>query len=54
MHCSQRRLLRRGIEFHVCTINKSAIRKKSGNLYNDPRIYIDIYISDNSKNVTQT
>ena len=23
MHCSRRRLLRRGLEFHVCTINKS-------------------------------
>ena len=28
MHCSQRRLLRRGLEFHVCTINKSAHTKK--------------------------
>ena len=37
VHCSQRRLLRRGLEFHECTINKSAIRKKSGNLFNDPR-----------------
>ena len=27
-------------EFHVCTINKSAHTKKSGNLYNDPRIFI--------------
>ena len=26
--CSQRRLLRRGLEFHVCTINKSAHTKK--------------------------
>ena len=25
--------------FHVCTINKSADTKKSGNLFNDPRIY---------------
>ena len=24
VHCSRRRLLRRGLEFHVCTINKSA------------------------------
>ena len=31
-------------KFHVCTINKSAHRKKSGNLFNDPRIYIYIYI----------
>ena len=27
-HCSRRRLLRRGVEFHVCTINKSAHTKK--------------------------
>ena len=32
VHCSQRRLLRRGLEFHVCTINKSAHTKKAGNL----------------------
>ena len=32
------RLLRRGLEFHVCTINKSAHTKKSGNLFNDPRM----------------
>ena len=29
VHCSRRRLLRRGLEFHVCTINKSAPTKKS-------------------------
>ena len=28
VHCSWRRLLRRGLEFHVCTINKSAQTKK--------------------------
>ena len=28
MHCSWRRLLQRGLEFHVCTINKSAHMKK--------------------------
>ena len=28
MHCSWRRLLRRGLEFHVCNINKSAHTKK--------------------------
>ena len=38
VHCSQRRLLRRGLEFHVCTINKSAHTKKSGNLSYAPRI----------------
>ena len=44
MHSSRRRLLRRGLEFHVCTINKGAHTKKSGNVFNDPRIYIYIYI----------
>ena len=28
VHCSWRRLLRRRLEFHVCTINKSAHKKK--------------------------
>ena len=28
VHCSRRRLLRRGLELHVCTINKSAHTKK--------------------------
>ena len=28
MHCSRRRVLRRGLEFHACTINKSAHTKK--------------------------
>ena len=28
VHCRQRRLLRRGLEFHVCTINKSVHTKK--------------------------
>ena len=28
VHCSRGRLLRRGLEFHVCTINKSAHTKK--------------------------
>ena len=27
-HCSRRRLLRRGLEFYVCTINRSAHTKK--------------------------
>ena len=31
-----------GLEFHVCTINKSAHMKKVGNLLNDPCIYIYI------------
>ena len=39
-----RRLLRRGQKFHVCTINKSVhTKKKSGNLFNDPRRLIDRY-----------
>ena len=29
VHCSRRRLLWRGLEFHVCTINNSAHAKKS-------------------------
>ena len=37
VHCSWRWLLWRGLEFHLCTINKSAHTKKSGNLFNDPR-----------------
>ena len=28
VHCSRRRLLQRGLEFHVCTINKSGHTKK--------------------------
>ena len=28
VHCSRKRLLRRGLEFHVCTLNKSAHTKK--------------------------
>ena len=40
VHCSRRRLLRRGLEFHVCTINKSAYTKKSGKLFNGLRIYL--------------
>ena len=55
MHCSRRRLCRRGLEFYVCTTNKSALmKKKSGNLSNDPRImscyFIQITFSNfNSK-----
>ena len=37
VNCSRGRLLRKGLEFHVCTINKSAIQKKSGNLSFSPR-----------------
>ena len=42
VHCSRRRMLRRGLEFYVCTINKNV--HKSGNLSYAPRIYIYIYI----------
>ena len=38
VHCSRRQLLRRGLVFHVCTINKRAHTKKSGNLSYAPRI----------------
>ena len=52
VHCSRRRLLRRGLKFHVCTININAYTKKSLEtylmilvyIYYDPRIYIFIYI----------
>ena len=38
VHCSRRRLLRRGQEFQVCTINKSAhTKRKSENLSYAPR-----------------
>ena len=32
VHCSWRRLFRRGRKFHICTINKSAHTKKVGKL----------------------
>ena len=45
MHCSRKRLLRRGLEFHVCTINKSAHTKKVWKLiWWSSYIYIYIYI----------
>ena len=40
VHCSQGTLLRRGLEFHVCTINKSPHTKKSGNDVNCWLIFI--------------
>ena len=43
VHCNRRRLLERGLEFHVCTINKSAHTKKSGNLSYAPRTYAHIH-----------
>ena len=42
--CSRRRLLRMGLEFHVCTINKSAHTKKNLETYRMPLVYIYIYI----------
>ena len=33
VHCSKRRLLRKRLEFHLCTINKSAHMKKSLETY---------------------
>ena len=36
VHCSRRKLLRRGLEFHVCNINKSAHTKKVWKLYEQP------------------
>ena len=41
VHCSQRRLLRRGLKFHVCTINKSAHTKKSLETY---RMHLVVWI----------
>ena len=38
VHCSRRRLVRRWLEFLVCTINESVHTKKCGNLFYDPRI----------------
>ena len=42
--CSRMRLIRRVLEFHVCTINKSAHTKKSGILSHAPRIYIYVCV----------
>ena len=45
VHCSRRRLFRRGLEFHVCSINKSAHTKKVLKLFlRSTYIYIYIYI----------
>ena len=50
VHCSRRRLLRRGLEFHVCTINKSAHTKKVWKrivctLYMNIHTYIHRFVS---------
>ena len=42
MHCSRRRLLRRELEFHVCTINKSAHTKSL-------ETYLMILVSQNQQ-----
>ena len=44
VHCSRRRLLRRGLEFHVCTAIKVPIQKKSGNVLCAPCIFLYIYL----------
>ena len=44
VHCSRGRLLRRGPEFHVCTLNKMLIRKKSRNLFNNPRMCVCVCV----------
>ena len=51
VHCSRRRLLRRGLEFHECTINKSAHTKKVWKLI-VCTLYIYIYISSSSSSHT--
>ena len=54
MHCSRGRLLRRGLEFHVCTINKSAHTKKSLETYLMILVYIYNYIYLNTINTEST
>ena len=44
VHCSRRRLLQRGLEFHVCTINKSAHTKKVWKTYRMHLVYMYVYI----------
>ena len=43
MHCIRRKLLRSGLEFHVCTINKSAHTKKVWKMIVCP-IYLSVYL----------
>ena len=45
--CIRRRLLRRGPEFHVCTINKRAYTKKSLETYLMILVYILFLMSHN-------
>ena len=57
VHCSRRRLLRRGLESHVCTNNKSAHSKKSLEtylmiivyIYTHTHIYIYIYMRTHAR-----
>ena len=49
MQCSRRRLLRRELEFHVCTINKSAHTKKSLETYLMILVYIYCPVSWSSR-----
>ena len=53
VHCSRRRLLWRGLEFHVCTINKSAHTKKGWKLI-EGTSYEPPYPSCNGLNSTTT
>ena len=39
VHCSRRRLHRRGLDFHMCTLNKSAHSKKSLETYHMPLVF---------------
>ena len=40
VHCSRKRLVRRGLDFHMCTINKSAHTKKSLETYLMILVYV--------------
>ena len=45
VHCNWRKLLRWGLEFHACTINKSARKKKVWKLIYGPHIYIYMFVT---------
>ena len=42
VHCSRRRLFRSGLDFHLCTINKSAHTKKSLETYLMINVFVNI------------
>ena len=44
VHCSRKRLPRRGLEFHLCTINKSAYTKKSLETYLMILVYVFVCV----------